>query len=125
MSEATAKKVEAEVVEFSDVARDNVMDIMREVDNGAVFLDFVAMYREVLAAVKEHRKKGQVSFVLTIAPLEKFGPDAVAVEGDIKFQLPRKSYSSTIRFVDKHNMLVKDDPRQRDFKEVDGSFNCK
>ena len=109
-------------IPIAEAARENVTTVMGELNNGEVMMDFARKYQELLASVREHKKKGSISFIMTVTPEPKGGEDAVAVDGDVKFSIPKKRYSSMFRFIDKNNMLVKDDPRQGSFADIDDSF---
>lgn len=66
---------------------------------------------EVVAAVIETRRAGEITFKLKIKPN---GDGSVEIEDNIKAKVPEQPRGKTIMFVDSENALRRTDPRQSD-----------
>jgi hypothetical protein len=107
--EAATKKAEA------DVVRENCIGVLSSIRNGDCMYDFSVALEKVVAAVKEHRKPGQVSIKLSIAPLNKNDDYTILLHDDISINAPKAPKKASIFYASDKNTLQRNDPRQLGF----------
>ncbi len=86
-------------------------DVIRELGGGATYDELTARLAEVVAAVTETRKVGELSIRLKIKPNGEAG---VIVADEIKAKVPEPPRGDTVFFVTSGGSLVRQDPRQQD-----------
>jgi len=85
-------------------------DVLRELSGGEFYEQATNKLAEVVEGVTLHRKPGEFSITLKIAP----NGDAVIVSETIKAKVPEAARGSTVFFVTSGGALVRQDPRQQD-----------
>lgn len=85
-------------------------DILRELGNGTTYDDLTAKLAEVVEAVTETRKIGEISIKLRVKPN---GDSGVIVADEIKCKIPEAARGDTVFFVTSGGSLVRQDPRQQ------------
>lgn len=96
-------------------------DILRELGGGGVYDDLTAGLAEIVAAVQETRKVGELSIKLKIKPN---GENSVMVSEEIKTKVPQATRGDTLFFTTSSGSLVRQDPRQQDLplRRVEGTI---
>lgn len=102
----------------------DALEIVRQMDQGAVAFGFAQRMAEVVKAVRETGKKGKITLELSIEPLPKFGESATSLKPQIKASVPYPDYKQAIKFAAQDGTLSGDDPKQRKFEEVEKSFSA-
>jgi hypothetical protein len=84
---------------------------------GATNLELSDALNEVVAAVSELGKKGEIVLKITVKP---GGDGMVTVEDEIKLKAPEPDRSASLYFIDEDANLHREDPRQTklDLREV-------
>ena len=78
---------------------------------GYALIDGAKLFKELVRAVKETGKGGEITLTLKIKP-DKNDPRLVTLDPDVKIKAPRKTYASGHAFITDDYMLSKDDPAQ-------------
>lgn len=86
-------------------------DILRELGAGETADDLTAKLAEVVEAVMDTRKIGEITISLKIKPN---GDAGVIVAETIKSKVPEKARGDTVFFATSGGSLVRQDPRQKD-----------
>ncbi|NUU22894.1 MAG: hypothetical protein HOV68_15490 [Streptomycetaceae bacterium] len=85
--------------------------VLQEIRAGEVADDAARLMQELVAAVREHGKKGELNIKVVVEPM-KGNSDALAVSGDVTLKAPRATPKAAIFFPDSSGNLLRDDPRQ-------------
>lgn len=83
-------------------------DVLRELGSGNTYDDLTAKLAEVVEAVTETRKAGEISIKLKVKP----NGDTVIIADEIKTKIPEPTRGETVFFVTSGGSLVRQDPRQ-------------
>lgn len=86
-------------------------DVLRELGAGSTYDDLTAQLAEVVEAVTQTRKIGELSIKLKIKPN---GEGSVIIADEIKAKIPEPPRGESIFFVTSGGALVRQDPRQAD-----------
>jgi len=86
-------------------------DVVRELGAGSTYDELTAKLAEVVAAVTETRKIGEISIKLKIKPN---GDGSVIIADEIKAKVPEPPRGDSVFFVTSGGSLVRQDPRQQD-----------
>jgi hypothetical protein len=86
-------------------------DVLREIRAGQVADQAATDMQHLVAAVREHGKKGTLTLTITVEPM-KGNEDALAVSGDVALKAPKAAPKAAIFFADDDGNLLRDDPRQ-------------
>lgn len=84
-------------------------DVLRELCGGATYDELGGKLNEVVAAVRETRKVGELSLKLKVKINGEIG---VTIEDEIKAKIPEPSRGTTVFFADDSGNLLRRDPRQ-------------
>lgn len=84
-------------------------DVLRELSGGKVYEDLTTQLGEVVTAVMETGKAGEVSVKLSI---KSNGEGSVRVLADVKQKVPQPNMGETLFFATSSGSLVRNDPRQ-------------
>lgn len=84
-------------------------DVVRELSSGQVYDDLTTKLGEVVTAVLETRKQGEISIKLTVKPN---GDGSVRVLSDVKQKVPEPPRGETLFFATTSGSLIRNDPRQ-------------
>ncbi len=84
--------------------------VMAALRNGMTQEELNDTMQEVVEAVKEHRKAGEITIKLKITP----NADTVFVSDTITAKKPEPERSKTIFFTDDHGNLLRRDPNQHE-----------
>lgn len=84
-------------------------DVLRELAGGKVYEDLTTQLGEVVTAVMETGKAGEVSVKLSI---KSNGEGSVRVLADVKQKIPSPVMGETLFFATSSGSLVRNDPRQ-------------
>jgi hypothetical protein len=85
--------------------------ILNDIRGGDVADQAAELMQELVAAVREHGKKGELVLKIAVEPM-KGNPDALSVSGDVTSKPPRPTPVAAIFFADTDGNLLRDDPRQ-------------
>lgn len=96
-------------------------DVLRDLGGGNTYDELTARLAEVVEAVTETHKMGEISIKLKIKPN---GDSGVIVTDEIKAKVPEATRGDTVFFVTSGGSLVRQDPRQQDLplRQVPGSI---
>lgn len=86
-------------------------DIVGSLEGGRAFEQLNDALAEVVQAVLQHRKAGEISLSVKVNPN---GENAVSIIPTIKVKAPEGSRAVTTFFADEHGNLLRRDPRQRE-----------
>ncbi|MFI7532611.1 hypothetical protein [Streptosporangium sp. NPDC049376] len=86
-------------------------DVLRDIRNGQVSDEAAAAMQQLVAAVREHGKKGAMTLTLTVEPM-KGNEAALMVVGEVTVKAPKAPPRAAVFFADTDHNLVRDDPRQ-------------
>ena len=86
-------------------------DVLRELGAGSTYDDLTAQLAEVVEAVMQTRKLGELSIKLKIKPN---GEGSVIIADEIKARVPEPPRGESVFFVTTGGALVRQDPRQQD-----------
>lgn len=84
-------------------------DVIRELAGGKVYEDLTTQLGEVVTAVLETGKVGDLSLKLSIKPN---GEGSVRVLADVKHKVPTPAIGETLFFATTTGSLIRNDPRQ-------------
>jgi hypothetical protein len=84
-------------------------DVVRELAGGTVYEDLTTQLGEVVTAVMETGKVGELSLKLSIKPN---GEGSVRVLADVKQKVPAATLGETLFFATSSGSLIRNDPRQ-------------
>lgn len=84
-------------------------DVVRELSGGRVYDDLTTMLGEVVTAVMETGKAGEVTLKIAVKPN---GEGSVRVLADAKNKVPTPPLGETIFFATSAGSLIRNDPRQ-------------
>ncbi len=95
-------------------------DVLRELGGGSTYEDLTAKLAEVVEAVTQTRKVGEISIKIRVKPN---GDSGVIVTDEIKTKVPEPTHGDTVFFVTSGGSLVRQDPRQQDLplRRVEGA----
>lgn len=88
------------------------INTLADVRAGGVIDDLDDILADVVQAVRNTGKTGELTLKLTIKPASKGDICTLFVDADIKTKLPRLDKGSTVFFADDDNSLTRRDPRQ-------------
>lgn len=86
-------------------------DVLRDLCGGSTYEELGGKLNEIVAAVRETRKVGELSFKLKVKYNGEIG---VIIEDEIKAKVPEPSRGTTVFFADDSGNLLRRDPRQPD-----------
>lgn len=84
-------------------------DILRDLAGGTTYDDLGVRLAEVVEAVMECRKSGELSIKLKIKPN---GEHSVIITDEVKTKVPEKARGETVFYAMAGGSLVREDPRQ-------------
>lgn len=95
----------------------SLTDVIGNLEGGRTLERLNDKLVDVVTAVLQHRKEGEISISLKIKPN---GETAVSVTTTVKVKTPEAATAVTTFFADEHGNLLRRDPRQRTlpFREV-------
>jgi hypothetical protein len=96
----------------------NFADVLGSIEGGILFNQLNEQLQDLVVAVTDHRKAGEITLTLKILPN---GDRAVSVTGAIKSKVPEAAKGMTIFYADGGGNLLRRDPRQQELalREVD------
>lgn len=86
-------------------------DVLRDIRAGEVSDAAATSMQQLVAAVREHGKKGTLTITVVVEPM-KNNESALAVSGEVTLKAPREAPRAAIFFADGDGNLLRDDPRQ-------------
>lgn len=87
-------------------------DFLIDQRGGLLHAELTDALNEVVAAVNEHGKKGEVILKITVKPATKNTHGAVAVADDVVVKKPIGDRAEALFFVDRHSNLTRENPLQ-------------
>jgi hypothetical protein len=87
----------------------NFSDVLGSVEGGTVFNQINDELQDLVVAVTEHRKAGEITVTLKVSPN---GERAVSVTAAFKSKQPQPAKGVTIFYADGGGNLLRKDPRQ-------------
>ena len=88
-------------------------DTLREIRNGDTQEELAVMLNQVVAAVRETGKVGELTLKLKIKPAGSGVVNVVQIEDTVTAKMPELPRPSTLFFPTEDNNLQRTDPRQR------------
>lgn len=85
--------------------------MLQEIQSGAVADDAAAAMQQLVAAVNEHGKKGDLTVKITVQPL-KGNTQALNVSGEVTLKAPKAEPATAVFFYDSAGNLLRDNPKQ-------------
>lgn len=105
--------------------------MLQDIQAGAVADDAAERLQDLVAAVNETGKKGQLVLTITVQPL-KGNTHAVNVSGEVSLKAPKPEAHAGVFFFDKDGNLLRENPKQatipgvvREIKQVVNHNNVK
>ena len=98
--------------EKADAVHVNFTDLLAKIRKGQAVFDASQKLEELVAAVRETNKGGELTLKLKIKPLTVGDGSTVTILDDCKLKLPEATVANTIMFTTKNNTLQREDPRQ-------------
>ncbi len=89
----------------------DVFDAFAVARGGYALADSQKLLKELIRAVKDTGKAGEITLSLKIKP-DKNDPRIVTLDPDVKIKAPRRTYASGHAFITDDYKLTKDDPAQ-------------
>ncbi|MCW2485965.1 hypothetical protein J5069_08660 [Candidatus Symbiopectobacterium sp. NZEC127] len=91
------------------------------INKGTLDAELTETLAMIIQAVRETRKKGSVTLVLSVEMLNTRTDDQMKVTPDIKFNKPKLDLADTVMFSTADGDLLRDDPDQMkmDLKVID------
>lgn len=101
-------------------------DILRQIRKGAPVEEATHALADVVKAVDETGKPGQITITLTIKPAKHGGPEKTII-AEVKAKKPRSDIAPAIFFSNDEGDLVRVDPRQEEMElhEVDPTIHAR
>lgn len=87
----------------------NFSDVLGSVEGGVVFNQLNEQLQDLVVAVTERRKPGEITVTLKVSPN---GERAVSVTAALKSKVPEAAKGVTIFYADGGGNLLRRDPRQ-------------
>lgn len=99
-------------------------DVLRDLGGGTTYDDLTAKLAEVVTAVTETRRVGELSVTIKVKPN---GEGSVIIADTIKVKVPEAPHGDSVFFVTSGGSLVRQDPRQQDLplRRVDAADPAK
>lgn len=94
----------------------SLTDIMSQIRGGYALNEAGKKIAELVKAVKETGKAGEISFTIKVAP-DKTDDRVVTMKPSIKAKIPERGFSEGIFFLGPDGRLTKEDPAQLDMLE--------
>jgi hypothetical protein len=108
-----------------DCVQGDVFDVLKGIRKGDCIFELNEKIEELVGAIREHSKGGELTLKLKIAPLNAGDPHSLKVTDEIKIKKPEKVNGISVFYSTSRNTLQKNDPNQMDFSDVDDSFEDK
>jgi hypothetical protein len=89
----------------------NIVEAFNIARGGYALNDASKQLEEIVRAVMETGKSGEICLVLKVTP-DKNDPRIVTLDPDVKTKIPRKKYASGHAFITTDYKLSKEDPQQ-------------
>lgn len=86
-------------------------DVLREIAGGSLYEDLGVQLGELVQAVVEHRKAGEMTLKIKVQPN---GESSVKLVDELKMKVPEPNRGVSIFFVTAGGSLIRNDPRQPD-----------
>lgn len=87
----------------------NFADVLGNLEGGLAFEKINDQLAELVLAVTQHRKPGEITVSLKVAPN---GDTAVSIVAAVKAKIPEGAHGVTVFFADDGGNLLRRDPRQ-------------
>lgn len=84
-------------------------DVLRDLSGGQTYEELGSRLTEIVQAVMEHRKGGELVIKLKVKPN---GESSVMITDEIKSKVPEGARGETLFFATMGGSLVREDPRQ-------------
>jgi len=91
-----------------------IVDTLREIRQGNCLDELSIHLNDLVAAVRETGKAGDITLKLKISPAGSGKVEAIQVDDTIILKLPELPKPSTLFFTTEDNNLQRQDPRQRE-----------
>lgn len=87
-------------------------DWLTEQRNGLLHAELTDAMHELVTAVRDHGKGGELVIKIKVKPVSKSSYDALSVSDDVIVKKPVGERGDGLFFVDSHNNLRRDNPAQ-------------
>lgn len=88
------------------------LDTLRDIRQGAVIDELGEELAELVQAVRETGRRGELTFTLTVRPASKGNVDVLALEDSVKVKRPKPERGTSIVYAQPDGSLSRRDPRQ-------------
>lgn len=85
--------------------------VIQDIQGGDVANQAATAIQELVNAVREHGRKGELTLKVTVQPL-KGNPNALNVSGEVTVKPPKPEPAAGIFFYDKDGNLLRENPKQ-------------
>ena len=92
-------------------------DFLREYNRGRTHDDMSEGLHDLIAAVKDTRKKGTITLTITVAP-QKNNQEVLLITDNVVVKAPEFERAAAFYYVDKHGNPTRNDPRQMAFETM-------
>jgi ACT domain-containing protein len=90
-----------------------VVDTLREINDGQFIDELSDAFNGLVASIKHHKKKGELTLKLAITPLANTDGEVVTITPQVSVKAP-KQVVNTLFYVTDENNVQKRNPRQSD-----------
>lgn len=91
--------------------------VLQDIQGGTVANDAAAAMQELVNAVNELGKKGELTLKLVVQPL-KGNTTALSVSGEVTVKAPKPEPATAVFFYDAAGNLMRDDPKQAEIPNL-------
>jgi hypothetical protein len=91
---------------------DGVIEVLRSIDRGDLLLDLEQALSEVVQAIMDHGKKGEIIMKMTLTHDRE--TDTMKIMAEVKKKVPVKQKRGSLFFLTPHGTLTRDNPKQRE-----------
>lgn len=98
-------------------------EVIQQLGGGQVYQDLGDKLTEIVLAVQDTRKVGEITLNLKIKPNGEYG---ITVAETVKAKVPERARGETMFFANSAGHLMRNDPRQQDLplRRIDHAMNA-
>lgn len=100
-----------------DVVNADFLAFVQEINKGTSAAELSEALQEIVRAVRETGRPGELIFRLKVKPVDSTDGNQVTVEDDITTKLPRHRRKASLFFATRQNTLTRNNPDQMDMFE--------
>lgn len=95
------------------------VDFLREVHGGRSANELARALHDLTLRVQDTRKKGTLTYVITLEPVKDVAGDALTVTDEIKLKLPEHNRGASLFWPNEDGNLVRTNPNQLQFESLE------